>query len=227
MSYSLARKVVLISVFPLVICATETVSWWWRNPPIAGMEDQKVLKYSFPVDSPASQKVDPNPKAIKMLKPESFLAGWIAADNGKVNVNYIEWDQAKKGGLSHALGHAPEVCMSGVGDGVEAFLAERSIIVDSEKLVFDATQFRDEEGEPLFVYKLVWVSKMKARNMVQRKDRVWETRLERVKMAMNRQYPDHARTLMLGVFGAEDEQQAWELVEEHVLGDLSFVTIKE
>ena len=214
------RRVLIVLALPSAICISEAVSWWWMNPS-ESMEDRKVLQYLFPSESPTVRVVEISASAVKTLGCDHSLGGWLEGEGGaKINVNYFEWNHGCRG----FYGHQPEVCMKSVGNGVVAFLPERRVTVENSEVVFDVTEFTDEAGRPLFVFKLSWMEEREGINHLRSLRSAVHT--QRILNATKRIRPN-ARVLMLGVFGAEDEQAAWNLVETLIIDDLSFVSLKE
>ncbi|MDB2639312.1 hypothetical protein N9Y63_00480 [Akkermansiaceae bacterium] len=134
-------------------------------------------------------------------------------------MNYFEWNH----GCGGLYGHQPEDCMKSVGNGVVAFLPERRVTVENSEVVFDVTEFTDEAGRPLFVFKLTWMQGSEVINHLRSFRSVHTQRM----LNATKRVRQNARVLMLGVFGAEDEQAAWNLVETLIIDDLSFVSHKE
>ncbi|MDB4514778.1 hypothetical protein N9086_00650 [Akkermansiaceae bacterium] len=213
------RRVLIVLALPSAICISEAVSWWWMNPS-ESMEDRKVLQYLFPSESPTVRVVEISASAVKALRCDHSLGGWLEGDGGaKINVNYFEWNH----GCAGFYGHKPERCMKKKVGEVVAFLPERRVTVENSEVVFDVTEFTDEAGRPLFVFKLTWMEGSEGINHLRSFHSVQTQRI----LSAAKRKRQNARVLMLGVFGAEDEQTAWNLAETLIIDDLSFVSFKE
>lgn len=221
------KKCLIIGAFPIAIFASEAVTWWWTNPP-APVEGREVLDYSFPYSSPNARSEEFPPNIIKTLNCSGAIKGTITTEGPeRISVSFIKWDNIQDKGLNQALGHPPEVCMGSVGNGLEAYFPERRATVDDTELVFDVTQFSGGEGEPLYIFKLYWAEGIDGVNLLRNGPISPERRKFKLRSAWKRSFPKHARVLMLGVYGTDGEEEAWELIQEKILGDLSIVRLKE
>lgn len=213
-------------LLPFVVLISESAAWWWKNPP-EPEEGRKVLEYSFPRNR-ENAEVFPVTKAVEeALFFDRSQSGWISSKGKRVSVNYFEWNDTESSGLEEAFSHPPEECMGNIGNEVQAFLPPRQASVDGDTLVFDVTQFRDK-GLPLFIFKLSWAEGMEGMNLLREgpgkgSDAV---RTFKVKAVAKRWFPNYARVLMLGVHGADSDDEAWEVIEETILDDLTFRWIK-
>lgn len=214
------------ATLPLTVLISEPAAWWWKNPP-EPEEGRKVLDYTFPRNR-ENAEVFPVTKAVEeALLFDRSQSGWISSKGKRVSVNYFEWNDTESSGLEEALAHPPEECMGNIGNKVQAFLPPRQTSVDDETLVFDVTQFRDK-GSPLFIFKLSWAEGMEGMNLLREgsgkgSDAV---RTFKVKSVVTRWFPNYARVLMLGVYGADTDDEAWKIIEETILDDLNFRWIK-
>ena len=149
-----------MAAIPLAVLSSEAVAWWWKHPPEPG-EGRNLLEYVFPQDSEKNFSVAVSDKVVSVLFCDKSQAGWIDGGNGRrISVNFFEWNKTDSYGLSQVFGHSPEVCMGILGNEVEAFLPSRTFTIDGHQLVFDITQFRDENGMPLYIFKLAWAEGM-------------------------------------------------------------------
>jgi hypothetical protein len=215
-----------IATIPLAVLSAECVAWWWNHPaePKGG---RNVLVYSFPPDSKESLGVPVSDKVVKMLSCDHSLGGWIDGGDGRrISVNYFEWNNTEVTGLSDAFGHAPEVCMGVLGNKVQAFLPNRSFALDGYELVFDATQFHDESRKPLYVFKLSWANGMEGMNLLREGPNSAAARSFKFRALAQRWRPRYARVLMLGVYGAPDDDTAWKLLQGKVLKDITFNNVR-
>jgi len=87
--------------------------------------------------------------------------------------------------------------------------------------VFDATQFQGKNGEPLYIFKLSWAEGMEGANLLRDGPQGASGRSFKIKSVARRWFPRYARVLMLGVHGARNDTEAWELVRRKVLKDLT------
>ena len=215
------RAWLAMAALPLAVLAAESLSWWWKHPP-EPEEGRSLLAYAFPPDSKESLRVAVPEEVERTLSCDASQAGWIDGGGAsRIHVNYFEWNNTETSGLSDAFGHAPEECMGNLGNKVEAYLPSRSFIIDGHELVFDATQFRDEEGMPLYIFKLGWAEGMEGVNLLRDGPKSAAFRSFKVKAVAQRWFPRYARVLMLGVFGAQNDTEAWELVGRKVLKHLT------
>jgi hypothetical protein len=139
-------------------------------------------------------------------------------------VNYFEWDDTGSTGLAEAFGHAPDLCMANAGIQVEQFLPNRHHLLDGSDLIFDTTRFRDASGAPLYIFKLSWAEGMEGVNLLRDGPQGADARKFKFKAVGQRWRPRAARVLMLGVFGAASEEEAWKLARLNVLEELQLRT---
>ena len=215
-----------LAALPLALVSAEALAWWWTHPP-EPEEGRQVLTYVLPADDETSSRIPVTEKVTRALACDRSEAGWIEGDSGlKINVNYFGWDDTTTSGLANAFSHQPEVCMGNLGQKVEAFLPDRRHSIEGHELVFDTTQFQDEAGRPLFIFKLCWAEGMEGVNLLREGPGSARARQSKIKSTVRRQFPRYARVLMLGVHGAQSDTEAWEAVREKVLSDLSFRQIQ-
>ena len=113
--------------------------------------------------------------------------------------------------------------MGNAGMKVERYLPNRKYASDGVELVFDTTQFRDKSGQPLYIFKLSWAEGMEGINLLREGPMSAEFRQFKFKAVARRWRPRFARVLMLGVFGAGSEEEAWKLARLNVVGELRWV----
>ena len=116
--------------------------------------------------------------------------------------------------------------MGNLGSKVEAYLANRNFVIDGHELVFDVTRFRDKDGMPLYIFKLSWAEGMEGMNLLREGPSGMTVRSFQFKSVVKRWFPRHARVLMLGVYGARDDTEAWELLHRKVLQDVTLRKVK-
>jgi len=215
-----------MAAFPIAVVSSESLAWWWKNPP-ESEEGRHLLTYVFPPDSKESLREDVPDGLMRSLSCDAAQGGLIDGGRGRqIKVNYFEWNNTETSGLSDAFKHKPETCMGNLGKKVEAFLPSRSFAVGERELVFDATQFRDETGSPLYIFKLGWAEGMEGANMLREGSSGATARSFKFRSVARRWFPRNARVLMLGVWGVRDDSEAWALVCDKVLKDLFFRTVK-
>lgn len=209
---------------PLAVVAAEGLGWWWMHPP-QDAGGVRLLEYAFPggrygcVEKPLTEKL------ADKLSCDRGQTGTILAGGGRrIEVNYFEWNDTQATGLSNAFGHAPDVCMGKIGMKVEKFLPNREYRTDGAGLMFDTTLFREASGAPLYIFKLAWADGMDGINLLRDGPAGRDVRVFKFKAVAQRWKPRYARVLMLGVFGAADEEEAWKLARLNVFEDLHLRT---
>lgn len=218
---------VALAALPLAALTSESLAWWWKHPP-EPEEGRDVLSYSFPVDREGATPSEVKEGVRKALSFDEAQSGSIEGTDGqRLNVNYFEWNNTEASGLADAFGHAPDECMGNLGNEVQAFLPDRNVSVDGRELVFDTTQFADQNNHPLFIFKLSWAEGMEGMNLLRDGPRGEAGRTFKVKSVANRWFPQYARVLMVSVSGERNDEEAWKAVEELVLDDLSFRKVKK
>jgi len=216
------RTGLTLLALPLAIVAAEALAWWWTHPP-EPEGGRQVLTYVFPADDKTSSPIAVTETVTEMLSCDRSQAGWIEGEAGlKINLNYFEWNDTSTSGLADAFTHRPEDCMAILGKKVEAFLPERRYSIDRRELVFDTTRFQGEDGRPLYIFKLSWAEGMEGLNLLREGSTNSKARQFKIKSVARRWFPRYARVMMLGVYGAQSDTEAWDLVREKVLPDLRF-----
>ncbi len=225
-SKSKLRLILILLTFPLAVLVSEGLSWWWKNPP-EPTEGRNVLTYSFPEESPGNVIERVSAGVVEILGCNGGLKGWINADeDSRISVNFFTWDNVDDTGLNHAFHHQPEVCMGNLGREVEAFLPERRVVVDGSELVFDVTEFSEPDGRPLYIFKLSWAEGFDGLNLLREGPNSADQRAFKIRSTLNRWFPRYARVLMLGVYGTDNDDEAWDLVKKEVVGDLSITRLR-
>lgn len=208
---------------PLAVVAAEGLGWWWMRPP-ADPAGVRLLTYRFPSGRYGCTAKPGVEQIADQLHFDSGQTGTIQAGAGRmIDVNYFEWDDTDATGLADAFGHAPDVCMGNAGMKVEKFLANRSHRLGDTELIFDSTLFRDKSGAPLYIFKLSWAEGIAGVNLLRDGPKSEAYRKFKFEAVARRWRPRYARVLMLGVFGAANEEEAWKLARLNVLGDLQLV----
>lgn len=220
-----ARVLTLLALIslPLAVVAAEGLGWWWMRP-AADPGGVRLLQYAFPngrygcMARPLKEKIE------EMLNCDRGQTGVIQVGAGRmIDVNYFEWDDTDATGLADAFGHAPDVCMGNAGMKVEQYLPNRTHRLGDANLVFDSTLFRDKSGAPLYIFKLSWAEGMDGINLLREGPRSGDFRRFKFQAVARRWRPRYARVLMLGVFGAASEEEAWNLTRLNVLEELQLV----
>lgn len=221
--HSSLRWLALLAV-PLAVIASEALGWWWMHPPedTAGV---RLLAYTLPAGRYGCVERPIDPELNGKLHFNHGQTGTIQMGAGRmIDVNYFEWDETNATGLADAFGHAPDVCMGNAGMKVERYLPNRKYAFDGVDLVFDTTQFRDKSDQPMYIFKLSWAEGLEGTNLLREGPQSAEFRQFKFKAVANRLRPRYARVLMLGVFGAGSEEEAWKLARLNVLGELRWVS---
>jgi hypothetical protein len=217
------RWLALLAI-PLAVAAAEGLGWWWMHPP-GDSGGVRTLSYSFPSGRYGCAERPLDKEIAGKLHCDHGQTGTILAGAGRrIEVNYFEWDDTSSTGLADAFGHAPDVCMGNAGSKVEQFLPNRHHPLDGSDLIFDATLFRDASGAPLYIFKLSWAEGMEGVNLLRDGPRSGDYRKFKFKAVAQRWRPRFARVLMLGVFGAASEEEAWKLAKLNVLEELQLRT---
>lgn len=212
---------------PLAVAAAEGLGWWWMHPP-ADQRGLRLLEYTFPSSRDGCAAWPLEVAVTDQLQCNRGQSGLIQAGPGRhIEVNYFAWDDTNATGLAQAFGHAPELCMGTMGLKVAPFLPNRTYRLNGADLVFDSTQFRDKSGAPLYIFKLAWAEGMDGINLLREGPRGAELRTFRIKAVARRWRPRFARVLMLGVFGAADAEDAWNLARFNVLDELRLASHPE
>jgi len=181
----------------------------------------RLLEYAFPIGRYGCFERPVDPQVADLLHYDHGQTGTIQMGLGRmIEVNYFEWDETNATGLADAFGHPPDLCMGNVGMMVEHYLPNRKYASDGVELVFDTTQFRDKSGQPLYIFKLSWAEGLKGMNLLREGPMSAEFRQFKFKAVARRWRPRSARVLMLGVFGAVNEEDAWRLARLNVIDDL-------
>lgn len=209
---------------PLAAVAAEGLGWWWWMRPPADSAGVRLLGYTFPSSRYGCVAKPVMAQIADQLHCDSGQTGVIQAGAGRmIDVNYFEWNDTNATGLADAFGHAPDVCMGNAGMKVEQFLPSRSHRLGDAELIFDSTLFREKSGAPLYIFKLSWAEGMEGVNLLRNGPNGQEFRQFKFKAVARRWRPRYARVLMLGVFGAASEEEAWKLARLNVLEELQLV----
>lgn len=146
---------------------------------------------------------------------------------------YFEWNRSDVGRVFEAFRHLPEQCMGSIGMRLLSVEPARKYQVAGETLMFDHTIFLDGSGvsdprntvlgSPLVhAFKAVWVSGL---SNVEVRDGLLgyqeqNLRQARLRAALTRFRPNHARVIQGAVRGAANADAAWKAFENLMLRDL-------
>jgi|GEM_PF-1888127 len=170
-------------------------------------------------------------KAAPMLRCTSGQVNYSKlSDTSGIHLAFFEWDGTDTGSVLEAFRHMPEACMGSIGMTLVSKEKPVPYTVDGETLLFDHTVFREPSqggrgpvGSPLIhAYRAVWVaglSNANARAGVAG-DEFERLRTIRLKCAVNRFRPAHARVIQGAVRGIPNPDLAWETFENAMLKDL-------
>jgi len=204
---------------PLAVLLAEASAWWWMNPEQS--DSVAVLSYRFPSEQPRTTISAPQPGVMDALRCDAASVGKIEFDGGRsIEVSFFEWDGTDRTGLMQAFGHSPDVCMAASGHKVQEFLPSRRFKLGEQEIVLDVTRYVGRNGEPFFIYKVPWTERAWGLNLLRDGPTGKEFREFKFKAVAKRWKPHFARVLMAGVSGCRDEQESWNLMQEHVLKDL-------
>ena len=149
-----------------------------------------------------------------------------------LHLAFFEWDDTDTGSVLEAFRHMPEACMGSIGMTLVSHEKPIRYQVGKESLWFDHTIFRESEkrgggatlGPQVHAYRAIWVAGMANSNARQGigGDEFDHLRTIRLKSAMTRFRPSHARVIQAAVRGAANPDLAWSAFESAMLKDLKF-----
>lgn len=148
-------------------------------------------------------------------------------DHSHLSVLYFEWDRFDLSPVMNLTLHAPEICNANIGYKLLEVLPNRKYEPPGrEPLNFDSTHFTDPSGQDVFIFKVVWLQGYGCLRM--REDGPGapplvegEHRFDRIKNSFVR-HRGAARIVEAAVFGAHDNDHAWQLFSAQVLAQLSW-----
>lgn len=196
-----------------VVILTETaVAVWGRwQPDMSG----------FPIFSwTAPETFKPqDPKALdrsmEVYQADRGVSGsWQTADGPSVTAFYFEWDKVGAGPQMAIGGHAPEICNAAAGYRFLGRQPARVYESQGHALPFDTTVFADRAGREVYIFKLAWLQGFGPWEIASN-----QSRLHRLGLSFRRASGE-GRVLMAGVFGAGDENHAWEIFQKEILESL-------
>ncbi|MEO5716864.1 MAG: hypothetical protein ABIT37_25515 [Luteolibacter sp.] len=152
------------------------------------------------------------------------------SDSSGIHLAFFEWDGTDTGSVLEAFRHMPEYCMGSIGMILVSREKPVPYTVDGETLLFDHTVFREPSqsggggiSSPLIhAFRAVWVAGVSNANAREGLggDDFNRLRTIRLKSAINRFRPQHARVIQGAVRGLPSSDLAWEAFENAMLKDL-------
>lgn len=163
-------------------------------------------------------------------------------DRLTLHIAWFEWNDSDTGSVLEAFRHMPEACLGSLGMKLlskekpirHAVRAHSKSKIQNPKsatqwLCFDHTVFEEAEDvntplrTPVHSFRAVWVSGMEHADARQGIDGHELDRLRtiRLKAALERYRPRHARVIQGTVRGALTADAAWQAFERHMLHDLT------
>ncbi|MBC7980446.1 MAG: hypothetical protein H7Y36_07780, partial [Armatimonadetes bacterium] len=187
---------------------------------------------------PSTSSLTPLPEVYKqaapMLRCTTGQVFHAQLDDGVgLHLAFFEWNNTDTGSVLEAFRHMPEACMGSIG--MKLVSREKSIRypIGSETLVFDHTIFREPGkgggvaaalGPQVHAFRAVWVADLSAADAREGigGDEFDRLRTVRLKSALSRFSPSHARVIQGAVRGAANGEAAWQAFESAMLKDLKF-----
>lgn len=186
----------------------------WRNSvPIS-----KAAVFSLPMAKDAMQNPGHFQQAIDIYHADRGAELKLPGPDGtSLTVFYFEWDQVEASHKRYFYSHNSEYCITSAGFTLESRNANRTFKSPVHpSLVFDAATFADPGKRQVYVYKVTWVQGLGVLGLRDRDERSL-----RFKYAFDRGR-GAARFIECGIFGAQDENQAWQIFQDQVLQHLSW-----
>lgn len=148
-------------------------------------------------------------------------------DSLGLHLAFFEWDDTDTGSVLEAFRHMPEACMGSIGMTLVSHEKPIRYKVGNESLVFDHTIFRESGaalGPQVHAFRAIWVAGMADSNARQGigGDEFDHLRTIRLKSAVTRFRPSHARVIQAAVRSAATGEAAWSAFEHAMLKDLKF-----
>ena len=149
-----------------------------------------------------------------------------------LHLAFFEWNDSDTGSVLEAFRHLPEACMGSIGMTLISKEKPIHYQVGNQSLVFDHTIFREPaqgggfaaQGPQVHAFRAIWVAGMADSNARQGigGDEFDNLRAIRLKSALTRFRPSHARVIQGAVRGAANGDAAWQAFESAMLVDLKF-----
>jgi hypothetical protein len=138
-------------------------------------------------------------------------------DGTSLTLFYFEWDQVEAGPLMDIAGHAPEECNVAAGFTLKSRDPQRVFESPGHSpWQFDTTTFVDPRGLKVHVFKTAWIQGFGSWDI-----RQGENRMARFTRSFTRGR-GAARVIEVGITGAKDESQAWQIFQSEVLGKIDW-----
>jgi len=168
-----------------------------------------------------------------MLRCSSGQVFFVQPDESiSMHLAFFEWDDTDTGSVLEAFCHMPEACLGSLGMTLLSHEPSIPYQVGGETLRFDHTVFRDPGpagrlaalNSQVHAFRAVWVASLTqadARDDLDG-DSVNRLRSIRLKCALTRFRPAHARVIQGAVRGAPNADAAWQAFQSAMLADLTF-----
>jgi len=152
-----------------------------------------------------------------------------------MHLAFFEWDDTDTGSVLEAFRHMPEACLGSLGMTLLSREPSIPYQVGGQTLRFDHTIFRDpgpterisSVNSQVHAFRAVWVASLAdadARNGLDG-DSFDRLRTIRLKSALTRFRPAHARVVQGAVRGAANSDAAWQAFQSAMLADLTFAPL--
>jgi hypothetical protein len=213
-----------------------------RNAGVSPAADPSSLLSSALASDSGQRPTDNPPALIPLLEIYQQAAPILRCSSGRMfhatrdktmglHLAFLEWNQTDTGSVLEAFRHMPEVCLGSLGMTLVSKETPIRYHVGGESLLFDHTVFREPgqggglvASSPLVhAFRAVWVvgvADASARTGLAGNefDRLRSIRL---KSALTRFRPSHARVIQGTVRGALTADIAWQAFESTMLVDLT------
>lgn len=200
-----------------------------QNSPISASQPFSVSAFS-PTTTPLPELYD---KAAPMLRCSTGQVSHVQlVETLGLHLAFFEWNDTDTGSVLEAFRHMPEACMGSIGMTLVSTEKPIRYQVGNQSLVFDHTIFREPaqgggfaaHGPQVHAFRAIWVAGMADSNARQGigGDEFDNLRAIRLKSALTRFRPSHARVIQGAVRGAANGAAAWTAFESTMLKDLKF-----
>ncbi len=206
------------------------------NPQLSTAPPSIDHQSSF-IDHRSSSSTTPLPEiyaqAAPMLRCSSGQVSRVRIDEAlSLHIAFFEWDGTDTGSVLEAFRHLPESCMGSIGMILVSKEKPIRYRVGTETLLFDHTIFREPGphgglaalAPQIHAFRAIWVAGMAHPNARQGigGDEFDHLRTIRLKSALTRFRPAHARVVQGAVRGSPTPEAAWQAFESAMLQDLTF-----
>jgi len=203
------------------------------SPPTSSSPQQSSYPSSTSESQPANFQL--LPEIYAKSAPTLRCTGgqvFLATLDERINAYcaFFEWDGTDAGSVLEAFRHVPEICMGSIG--MELVSEEKAVIwqVGSTTLIFDHAIFRDPSPLPnlnhVHSFRAVWVAGRDGNSASAGIDGkpIDQLRSIRIKSALQRYQPAHARVIQGSIRGASTNQSAWQAFQQAMLQNLVMET---